>query len=93
MYKFPSQEQHLFASTMTFPPPALTPLLTSVSQILKERRETVAVVETAAGGLISASLLSIPGASTFYLGGLTLYTLQSRIAFGGWTEADKQSYK
>ena len=36
----------------------------------------------AAGGIISASLLSMPGASGFYKGGLTLYTLESRIAFG-----------
>lgn len=71
----------------------LLPLLTSISKILKERKQTVAVVETAAGGLISAALLSVPGASAYYVGGLTLYTLQSRIAFGGWTEADKESYK
>lgn len=46
----------------------------------------------AAGGLISASLLSYPGASTFYKGGLTLYTLESRLAFGGWTRDDVTSY-
>jgi len=47
----------------------------------------------AAGGLISASLLSTPGASSFYKGGLTLYTLESRIAFAGWTEASIKDYK
>jgi len=47
----------------------------------------------AAGGLISSSLLSFPGASTFYKGGLTLYTLESRKAFVGWTDADTQNYK
>lgn len=78
---------------MSFPPQILSPLLISVSDILKERKQTVAVVETAAGGLTSAALLSVPGASAYYVGGLTLYTLPSRIAFGGWTEADKQSYK
>lgn len=36
----------------------------------------------AAGGIISASILSTPGASGLYKGGLTLYTLESRIAFG-----------
>ena len=47
----------------------------------------------AAGGLISSSLLSFPGASGFYKGGLTLYTLESRKAFVGWTDADTQNYK
>lgn len=47
----------------------------------------------AAGGLISASLLSTPGASQFYKGGLTLYTLESRIAFAGWTEESIKDYK
>ena len=46
----------------------------------------------AAGGIISASLLSVPGASKFYRGGLTLYTLESRIQFAGWTEENKKNY-
>ena len=32
---------------------------------LKARGETVAVAESAAGGLISAALLAVPGASAF----------------------------
>lgn len=36
----------------------------------------------AAGGIISASILSTPGASKLFKGGLTVYTLESRIAFG-----------
>lgn len=47
----------------------------------------------AAGGLISASLLSTPGASKIYKGGLTLYTLESRIAFAGWTEETRAAYR
>lgn len=43
--------------------------------------------------MISATLLSFPGASGYYKGGLTLYTLESRIAFAGWTEANTQGYK
>jgi len=34
-----------------------------------------------------------PGASKFCKGGLTLYTLPSRIAFGGWTEHSLKNYK
>lgn len=47
----------------------------------------------AAGGIISSSLLSTPGASAIYKGGLTLYTLESRIAFAGWTPAHIENYK
>lgn len=47
----------------------------------------------AAGGLLSATLLSFPGASTYYKGGLTLYTLESRIAFAGWTQDSIKDYK
>jgi len=64
-----------------------------VANLLKEKEETVAVAETAAGGLISASLLATPGASKFYRGGLTLYTLESRIAYAGWTEQTVKDYK
>jgi len=46
----------------------------------------------AAGGLLSAALLSFPGASGYYQGGLTLYTLESRKAFAGWTEAYTHDY-
>jgi PncC family amidohydrolase len=45
--------------------------------LLKERRETVAVGETSAGGLISASLLAVPGASVYFAGGAVTYAAQS----------------
>jgi PncC family amidohydrolase len=57
---------------------ALTPELLSLGQqvgaALRERGETVGVAEGAAGGLISASLLGVPGASNFYVGGSVVYT-------------------
>ncbi|CAD6578151.1 MAG: hypothetical protein ASARMPRED_008554 [Alectoria sarmentosa] len=68
-------------------------MASEVSTLLKERSQTVCVAETAAGGLISASLLSTPGASKIYKGGLTLYTLESRIAFAGWTQDNMKAYK
>ncbi|ODQ50621.1 hypothetical protein SAICODRAFT_61499 [Saitoella complicata NRRL Y-17804] len=77
---------------MTFPPPSLTSLAAEIASILKARKETIAIVETACGGLISSTLLSVPGASAYYKGGVTLYTLESRIAFGGWTEDDLKTY-
>jgi nicotinamide-nucleotide amidase len=44
---------------------------------LKERGETVAVVESSAGGLISSALLRVPGASAYYMGGGVIYTKTS----------------
>jgi nicotinamide-nucleotide amidase len=52
-----------------------------VGTLLRERGETVAVAEGSAGGLISAALLSIPGASAYFLGGAVIYTAA---AVRGW---------
>ncbi|KAG9248505.1 competence/damage-inducible protein-like protein cinA [Calycina marina] len=76
-----------------FPPQKIKSILQEVTALLKERKETVSIAETCAGGLISAALLSIPGASGFYKGGLMLYTLESRVAFAGWTEANTAAYE
>lgn len=48
--------------------------------LLKERKQTVAVSESSAGGLISAALLSIPGASRYFVGGGVVYTGAARAA-------------
>jgi len=48
-----------------------------IAALLKERRETVAVAESAAGGLITAALLAVPGASAYCLGGVVIYTRQA----------------
>ncbi|KAH7363740.1 competence/damage-inducible protein-like protein cinA [Pyrenochaeta sp. MPI-SDFR-AT-0127] len=77
----------------SFPPEELRQIIQEVATLLKERKETTSVAETAAGGLISATLLSFPGASGYYKGGLTLYTLESRIAFAGWTPDHLKNYK
>jgi PncC family amidohydrolase len=58
----------------------LISLAEKIGEILKARRETVGVAESSSGGLISAALLAIPGASAYYLGGGVVYTLQSRRA-------------
>ena len=41
----------------------------SVGALLKDRRETLSVAESSAGGLISESLLVVPGSSAYFLGG------------------------
>lgn len=68
--------------------PDLTPLAADVANLLKERGETVAVAESAAGGLISAALLSIPGASAYFLGGGVIYTRDARAAILGYEGDD-----
>lgn len=75
-----------------FPPTALRDAAHDVAALLRARNETLSVAETAAGGLISAALLVTPGASRVYRGGATLYTLASRLHFGGWTQADVDNY-
>ncbi|GJE88042.1 competence/damage-inducible CinA family protein [Phanerochaete sordida] len=76
-----------------FPPPSLAPYISQIAALLTERKQKVAVAETAAGGLISASLLSVPGASAYYAGGITTYTLASRIELCGFTQEDFVGYK
>lgn len=56
----------------------LLPLAEQVAALLKERRETIAVAESSAGGLLSAVLLAVPGASAYFLGGAVVYTPKAR---------------
>ena len=53
---------------------ALEPMATAIAALLRQRGETVAVCETTAGGLVSAALLAVPGASAYYRGGAVTYT-------------------
>jgi PncC family amidohydrolase len=56
-------------------------LVTIAEQIaarLIERKQTVAIAESSTGGLISAALLSVPGASAYFLGGGVIYTRDAR---------------
>ena len=55
-----------------------TPLADDIAALLNQRGETLAVAESSAGGLVSAALLAVPGASAFFLGGAVVYTRLSR---------------
>ena len=50
---------------------------------LKARKETIAVAESSTGGLISAALLAVPGASAYFLGGAVVYTGKARMSLMG----------
>jgi PncC family amidohydrolase len=54
---------------------------------LTARKETVAVAESAAGGLIAAALLAVPGASAYCLGGIVIYTRQGWEALRDFDQA------
>ena len=58
----------------------LSAMAASLGALLKERKETVAVAESSAGGLISAALLAVPGASAYFMGGGVIYTHGARRA-------------
>jgi len=60
--------------------PSLTPLADAVAARLKQRGQTVAVAESSSGGLISAALLAVPGASAYFLGGAVVYTAKARMS-------------
>ena len=67
---------------------ALTQIAAELGARLKARGETVAIAESSSGGLISAALLEVPGASAYYLGGAVVYTGKARMRLLGITRED-----
>lgn len=65
----------------------LLPLAERAATLLKQHQATVSVAESSAGGLISAALLAMPGASAYFIGGAVVYTRQARATLLGITEA------
>lgn len=65
----------------------LIPLAEKAAALLKQRKETIAVAESSTGGLVSAALLAIPGASAYFLGGAVVYTRQAREILMGLPKA------
>ena len=45
---------------------------------LTAHKQTIAVAESSTGGLISAALLAVPGASNYFLGAAVVYTRDAR---------------
>ncbi len=56
----------------------LVAIAEKIAAKLIERHETIAVAESSTGGLISAALLAVPGASAYFLGGGVIYTRDAR---------------
>jgi nicotinamide-nucleotide amidase len=57
----------------------------TVARRLVARRESVAVAESAAGGLIAAALLGVAGASAYFKGGVVVYTGEGKQRLAGMT--------
>ncbi len=72
---------------------SLSVLGSAVGALLKQRKETLAAAESSAGGLINAALVSVPGASAYYLGGCIIYTGAGRLALLGVTEQDMKGMR
>lgn len=64
----------------------LLPLAEKVAAQLKARKETIAVAESSAGGLLAASLLAVPGASAYFIAGAVVYTKPARTLLMGITD-------
>jgi len=75
-----------------FPPADVTGTVKSIAEILKRRKETISASEAACGGLLSAYLVSVPGASEWFHGGTLVYSLKSRLKLSGWSEEDILNY-
>ncbi len=53
----------------------------AVAELMKGAGQTIGVSESSGGGLISACLLAVPGASAYFMGGAVTYTRTSHRAF------------
>jgi PncC family amidohydrolase len=58
-----------------------SPLADQIGKRLILAKQTISVAESSTGGLIAANLLSVAGASAYFVGGSVVYSLKSRHAF------------
>lgn len=71
----------------------LLPQAETIAALLRAKKHRIAIAESSTGGLISAALLAISGASDYFLGGAVVYTVKSRSVFLGLGEADMASMR
>jgi PncC family amidohydrolase len=72
---------------------ALLPLAEKIAASLIARKQTIAIAESSTGGLVAATLLAVPGASAYFLGGAVVYTKSSRAALLGIGDAEMQGFR
>jgi nicotinamide-nucleotide amidase len=66
----------------------LLPQAEKIAGLLRVKKHHIAIAESSTGGIVSSALLSVAGASDYFLGGAVVYTQQSREIFLGLTAAD-----
>lgn len=71
----------------------LTPLAEKIAARLIARKETIAIAESSTGGLVSAALLAVPGASAYFVGGAVVYTKAARAGLLDIGVADMQGMR
>ncbi|MBN9015039.1 MAG: CinA family protein, partial [Rhizobiales bacterium] len=71
----------------------LLPIATQIASQLTARRQTIAVAESSTGGLISAALLAVPGASAYFLGSAVVYTREARRILMDIPDADMKGIR
>ena len=71
----------------------LLPQATRIAALLKARKQTIAVTESSAGGLLAATLLAVPGASAYFLGGAVVYTKKARKVLMDIGDAEMQGLR
>jgi nicotinamide-nucleotide amidase len=69
------------------------PIAEKIAAHLIARRETIAIAESSTGGLIAAALLSVPGASAYFVGGAVVYTKVARAVLLGIQDTDMQGLR
>lgn len=77
---------------MAFPGEEIEHLVTQIAEVLRARNQTLAISEAACGGLLSAYVVSVPGASNFYIGGKLVYSLKQRLKLSGWSDEEIRNY-
>ncbi len=64
-----------------------------VAELLQQSEQTLVVCESSIAGLLSAALVSVPGASAYFLGGTVVYTLESRRQFLDMSDDEMQGIR
>ena len=73
--------------------PEIMSLAEKAGTILRDKGETVGIAESSSGGLISAHLLAIAGASAYFLGGSVIYTRYAGMGLLGVTDDEMEGMR
>ena len=73
--------------------PEIMSLAEKAGTILRDNGETVGIAESSSGGLISAHLLAIAGASAYFLGGSVIYTRYAGRGLLGVTDDEMEGMR